>query len=514
MNYFCTWSVQNYLYGCGKADFQPEEAEGATGAAHARANMNLENLLGEQGWARRFYPAARGQLYFLLDDGWDVPQSADARWFGALIPDAGRFPGGPEAPWERLSWLNQQVKEAGWRGLGLWVAAQEAPALFSAAAGDLQAQERYWAERMCWSERAGVEYWKVDWGAHGQDWEFRARLTRWARQYAPHLTIEHAVCQGPVNDGPDGRLREEIAGQEAHLLLEADVLRTYDILQPLSASQTMERVGALLHAMEGRAPKGRALINCEDECYLAAALGLCAGVMRHPLRGLRCKGDMDPAFPPTADDAKLRMDEVARLARWQSVMPPFGAAEEPVRIDRRVLRDSWRFARGETWMSDLIGQELTQAAPARISRGADLPTVRGRTAVCRRVLPWGLRRHRPVAPHAAPPLCASGGCRMASAARGFRPGRLWLLPLFAHHGTGPLPRLGQRPIGRPLRRAALFPRTAGAIGRTNSRHRPGQRHPGRRLCAGRTHHHRESPAVRSQVKKRGEERKKVQKKQA
>ena len=143
MNYFCTWSVQNYLYGCGKADFQPEEAEGATGAAHARANMNLENLLGEQGWARRFYPAARGQLYFLLDDGWDVPQSADARWFGALIPDAGRFPGGPEAPWERLSWLNQQVKEAGWRGLGLWVAAQEAPALFSAAAGDLQAQERY-----------------------------------------------------------------------------------------------------------------------------------------------------------------------------------------------------------------------------------------------------------------------------------------------------------------------------------------------------------------------------------
>lgn len=376
MNYFCTWSVQNYLYGCGKADFQPEEAEGATGAAHARANMNLENLLGEQGWARRFYPAARGQLYFLLDDGWDVPQSADARWFGALIPDAGRFPGGPEAPWERLSWLNQQVKEAGWRGLGLWVAAQEAPALFSAAAGDLQAQERYWAERMRWSERAGVEYWKVDWGAHGQDWEFRARLTRWARQYAPHLTIEHAVCQGPVNDGPDGRLREEIAGQEAHLLLEADVLRTYDILQPLSAAQTMERVGALLHAMEGRAPKGRALINCEDECYLAAALGLCAGVMRHPLRGMRCKGDIDWAFPPTADDAKLRMDEVARLARWQSVMPPFGAAEEPVRIDRRVLRDSWRFARGETWMSDLIGQELTQAAPARISRGADLPTVR------------------------------------------------------------------------------------------------------------------------------------------
>lgn len=123
--------------------------------------MNLENLLGEQGWARRFYPAARGQLNFLLDDGWDVPQSADARWFGALIPDAGRFPGGPEAPWERLGLAEPASERSGLRGLGLWVAAQEAPALFSAAAGDLQAQERYWAERMRWSERAGVEYWKV-----------------------------------------------------------------------------------------------------------------------------------------------------------------------------------------------------------------------------------------------------------------------------------------------------------------------------------------------------------------
>ena len=64
MNYFCTWSVQNYLYGCGKADFQPEEAEGATGAAHARANMNLENLLGEQGWARRFIlPRADSSIF-------------------------------------------------------------------------------------------------------------------------------------------------------------------------------------------------------------------------------------------------------------------------------------------------------------------------------------------------------------------------------------------------------------------------------------------------------------------
>lgn len=433
-SYFCTWSVQNYLYGCGDPAFRAEEAEGPTGAMHARANMNGQNLFGPDGWARRFHPAARSGLYFLLDDGWDVPDPVDSGWFGSLIPNAQRFPGCPDAPWERLAWLNSQAKSAGWRGLGLWVAAQEAPALCGENALDEASQEQYWAERMTWSERAGVEYWKIDWGARAQDLAFRRRLTQWARRYAPHLTLEHAICQGPVNDefagGAGGRLRGELAAREAELLMDADVVRTYDILQPLSAAQTMERAGALLSAMEGRAPRGRALINCEDECYLAAALGLCAGVMRHPLRGLRCGGDMDLAFPPTADDAKLRMDEVARMVNWQKIMPPFGAAAEPVRLDGRLLRDSWRFSRGETWMSSLIGEEVAQCAPARISRGMELPQVSGaedppfvaasRHGSCAAVamLPrTQLRRHMPLAdielrlPRGVRRIAVFGDCR-------------------------------------------------------------------------------------------------------
>lgn len=34
-NYFCTWSVQNYQYGCGADRLDPAELEGARGAAHA-----------------------------------------------------------------------------------------------------------------------------------------------------------------------------------------------------------------------------------------------------------------------------------------------------------------------------------------------------------------------------------------------------------------------------------------------------------------------------------------------
>ena len=262
-NYFCTWSVQNYQYGCGANRLDPAELEGARGAAHARESMNQQRILGPDGWARRFHPDARRGLYFLLDDGWDVPDPADDAWFGSLILNADRFPDAPKEPWERLAWLNGELKALGWRGLGLWVAAQEAPALGGGAMTAAE-QERYWAERLEWSERAGVEYWKVDWGAHAGEPEFRANLTRWARRIAPHLTIEHALCRGPINDGPDGRLPAEDAQKEAALLETADVVRTYDILQPLSAVQTMERVAALLAAAQEGAADGRARPDCGE----------------------------------------------------------------------------------------------------------------------------------------------------------------------------------------------------------------------------------------------------------
>ena len=98
-NYFCTWSVQNYQYGCGADRLDPAELEGARGAAHARESMNQQRILGPDGWARRFHPDARRGLYFLLDDGWDVPDPADDAWFGSLILNADRFPDAPNEPW-------------------------------------------------------------------------------------------------------------------------------------------------------------------------------------------------------------------------------------------------------------------------------------------------------------------------------------------------------------------------------------------------------------------------------
>ncbi len=152
-------------------------------------------------WANRagraaFIPPRADSSIFCWTTAGTCPRAVDARWFGALIPDAGRFPGGPEAPWERLSWLNPASRRAGvgsacgWRRRKRPPSPPRAGEAAGALLGGADDMERTRGRRILESglgrARAGLA--------------FRARLTRWARQYAPHLTIEHAVCQGPVND--------------------------------------------------------------------------------------------------------------------------------------------------------------------------------------------------------------------------------------------------------------------------------------------------------------------------
>ena len=123
-NCWCTWSTQNF----GREDEHPDYRNylGETGARFARAEMNEKNL---NRWLRQF-PRIRGDLYLLFDDGWDVPygvhpdKSRDR--FGTLEPDEERFPSFRGTPPERLQKLNEFVRQAGWRGLGLWVPAQAA----------------------------------------------------------------------------------------------------------------------------------------------------------------------------------------------------------------------------------------------------------------------------------------------------------------------------------------------------------------------------------------------------
>ena len=76
-NYWCTWSTQNDTWMEGLDRVDPQEMEGAAGAAKARATLNEEYLLGKQGWARQFFQRSRADMYLVLDDGWDAPTSGN-----------------------------------------------------------------------------------------------------------------------------------------------------------------------------------------------------------------------------------------------------------------------------------------------------------------------------------------------------------------------------------------------------------------------------------------------------
>ncbi|MCE5343560.1 MAG: hypothetical protein LLF96_08285 [Eubacteriales bacterium] len=392
-NYFCTWAAQNYRYGCDFPALDSAKLEGACGARHARDSMNETAIFGPEGWANRFHPGAKTALYLLLDDGWDVPPEVDPAYFGSLIVDENRFPSCTGTPAERLARLNWMAKASGWRGIGLWVAAQEAPALMRGRnMRDPEWQKAYWMERLEWSRQAGVEYWKVDWGEHAHEWTFRENLTRWGREMAPSLTIEHAWCQSCVNDERldvekdpydqqslvirTGRADAALIDRQKQLLTFSDVLRSYDVLPYLSQAQTIERVSRLLTAAQNETITGMGLINCEDEAYIAASLGLCSGVMRFPLMGLRPGTDMDCTFPASRRNTKRRMDEVARLTRFQALMPAFGVQCMTVNVDDTLLMDAWSFEPGQTWLSTAIHQVVEQSAPACVARGMKLPLVR------------------------------------------------------------------------------------------------------------------------------------------
>ena len=67
-DYFCTWNVQGYA--CSYAS-----------SPAMRRMMVEQNVFGHgkyQDWID-FYPAIRGDLFFVLDDSWDVPLSGDKR---------------------------------------------------------------------------------------------------------------------------------------------------------------------------------------------------------------------------------------------------------------------------------------------------------------------------------------------------------------------------------------------------------------------------------------------------
>ena len=64
----------------------------------------------------------------------------------------------------------------------------------------------------------------------------------------------------------------------------SDTFRTYDVPALMSIPMTMEKIKLYACNVEPNEDFS-ALLNCEDEAYIAAAGGFAMGIMRHPFTG-------------------------------------------------------------------------------------------------------------------------------------------------------------------------------------------------------------------------------------
>ena len=382
-NYWCTWDVQNSEFDpvpnpgteAGKLMF-----EGDQGARMARHNLNETTRFGPHGWTAN-WPAVRRDLYFMLDDGWDVPYhvhpDTQVHRFGSLELNEERFPSCTGTPAERLRKMNAKLQAAGWRGAGLWVAAQAVGDGLNGQKMDDAGLGEYWRERLRWSRDAGIQYWKVDWGFRAHDPEFRRWLTALAGEIAPGLLVEHGTCCLPLNGvvmredkvlQGNGRFcqPDDTQAKAVRLLAFSDVVRVYDTIAPLATVSTLDRAVCFLQQGKPSA-HSRGLVNVEDEVYLGAVLGCCLGIMRAPRR----------KTPPYDGVARCnqRLTEVVRAVRWQRLAPAYGVGENELCVSPNTLRDTWEFTTGSTWWSAVIGKTVSQAAPAVVARGCALPAV-------------------------------------------------------------------------------------------------------------------------------------------
>jgi len=377
------------MQGQGAKNNDPILYQVASIDKYAAVQLNEETLFGANGWLKNFYPKVKGDLWVVLDDGWDIPKIKDLGYRNFSKLDPRKFPSFKGSIPENLVTLNQRVKECGWRGVGLWYRAYE-PAVDAARKKTFGSEAEYrkvfWSERLAWSKAAGIGYWKMDGGGDEAAWRM---ITDLAGQIAPVLVMEHgnASKDGPFNSYPGcGRVYPGYVEAGKRVIQYSEVMRLHDISPQLGIPTMLDRLACILDAVKTK-PAKSGYLNCEDEVAMAAVLGGTMGVMRSPMVGLR-PGDDPDIFLKGPRNLKKRMDEVVRAVRWERVAPAFGTGVMETHVDTKVLVDSYKFPAGEFWTSAedwatkykssyaCVNKVVSQGAPARVTRGLLLPEVK------------------------------------------------------------------------------------------------------------------------------------------
>ncbi|MBQ2729306.1 MAG: hypothetical protein IJF69_00870 [Clostridia bacterium] len=343
-SYSCTWWNQS----------SAASALGYSGEALSpwRDSLNQEALFDREDLFHHVPREYRSSLIFLLDDGWDVPvgtagNDKDRSYFGSVDPDSEKFSRYGSTPEERLCAISAKVKEMGYAGLGLWISPQKS----TLKEYDKVNDREYWETRAKWCDKAGVLYWKVDWGNHDYDDGYRLLISECAHKYAKNLLVEHSVVQKPCthNNYSDSFLVERTARMKLQMTF-CDVNRTYDVIEPFEEVCTLQRAHEGFMSKDEPCLFGRGLINAENLYAIAASLGCTVGIMNYN-------------------------EDAAACINWQKLSPPFGIRESEYLHSEERLCDTFFFDSEVCEWAPCKGLTVEESAPAIMARNCPLPEV-------------------------------------------------------------------------------------------------------------------------------------------
>ena len=346
VSYLCTWGRQSKAASSLGIN--------GTGSSEMRDALTADALFYREDLYHIVPREYRSKLIFLLDDGWDVPmgtsQDGSRAEFGAMEPDPEKFGSLGNTALERLTEMCRlTTQRLGYMGMGLWVSPQ-IPYEGWTATEDARA---YWEKAAKLSGDAGVLYWKVDWGKHQADLDYRNMITECAKKFAPDLIVEHVYTQTPfTQSNSEKNFLENRENAIREYVTMDGVIRIYDLSDPFETVCTLDRLDQIFALYEETDSTAECYVNAESQAYIAAVLGCNVGIMSY-------NSEMEAA-----------------LIWQQNYAPAFSAKEATYMASEERLTDSYYFDRELTTWFSCANQTIRESAPAIMARGCELPIVK------------------------------------------------------------------------------------------------------------------------------------------